>query len=64
MKTETVMYDADGNETDDPALAVRGEVVELDDRGRIVQRLSSWQADERALHGDAGEAATRPEPED
>jgi hypothetical protein len=63
MKIEIVMYDADGNQTDDPARAVRGEVVELDDGGRIVQRISSWQADERALHGDPGEAATRPEPE-
>ena len=61
MATETVMYDADGNETDDGTRAVRGEVVERDDQGRIVRRLSSWQTDERALEGDAGEVATRPE---
>jgi len=58
------MYDADGNETDDEARAVRGEVVERDDQGRIVRRISSWQADERSLRGDAGEVATRPASED
>ena len=57
------MFDPDGNETDDRSRAVRGEVVELDDDGNIVRRYPdlTWQTDERALKGDAGEAATRPD---
>jgi hypothetical protein len=55
------MYDADGNETDDRAKAVRGEVVEFDDDGNVVRRELAWQVDDRALHGDAGEVATRPD---
>jgi hypothetical protein len=56
------MHDADGNETSDRAQAVRGEVVELDEDGQVVRRFPdlSWEVDERALEGDAGEAATRP----
>ena len=60
METKTLMYDADGNETDDRAKAVRGEVVDLDDHGNVVRRELAWQVDERGLHGDAGETATRP----
>jgi hypothetical protein len=65
MSTITVMYDEDGKETDDRSRAVRGEVVERDDQGRIVRRYPdlSWEADERALGGDAGEVATRPREE-
>jgi hypothetical protein len=61
METRTLMYDADGNETDDRAKAVRGEVVEFDDDGNVVRRELAWQVDDRALHGDAGEVATRPD---
>jgi hypothetical protein len=63
MAAETVTYDGDGDETDDRSRAVRGEVVERDEDGRIVRRYPdlSWEADERALHGDAGEVATRPD---
>jgi hypothetical protein len=62
MGTETIMYDKHGDETGDRSRAVRGEVVERDERGRIVRRYPelAWQADERALGGDAGEVATRP----
>ena len=62
MSTYTIMYDEDGNETEDRSRAVRGEVVERDEQGRIVRRYPEliWQADERALGGDAGEVATRP----
>jgi hypothetical protein len=62
MSTYTVIYDDDGNETDDRSKAVRGEVVERDERGRIVRRYPdlTWQTDDRALAGDPGEAATRP----
>jgi hypothetical protein len=61
-QTNTVMYDAEGHETDDRTRAVRGEVVEFDDDGTVVRRFPdlSWQVDERALDGDAGETATRP----
>ena len=55
-----MMYDGDGNETDDRAQAVRGEVVEIDDDGNVVRRELAWQVDARALQGDAGEVATRP----
>jgi hypothetical protein len=61
-ETHTVMYDAQGNETDDRTQAVRGEVVELEEDGTVVRRFPdlSWQVDDRALEGDAGETATRP----
>jgi len=55
-----VMYDTDGNETDDRATAVRGEVVTFDGDGNVVSREAAWQVDERAIHGDPGEVATRP----
>lgn len=64
MATQTVMYDADGNETDDRSRAVRGEVVERDENGDVVRRELAWQVDDRALRGDAGETATRPEERD
>jgi hypothetical protein len=61
-QTHTVMYDAHGLETDDRTVAVRGEVVELDEDGTVVRRFPdlSWRVDERSLDGDAGETATRP----
>jgi hypothetical protein len=61
-QTHTVMYDADGHETEDQTQAVRGEVMELDGDGNVVRRFPdlSWQVDDRALEGDAGETATRP----
>ncbi len=55
------MYDADGNETDDRATAIRGEVVAVDEDGNVVRRELAWQVDDRAVHGDAGETATRPD---
>lgn len=55
------MYDAEGNETDDRATAVRGDVVVLDDQGNVVRRELAWQVDDRAIHGDSGEVATRPD---
>jgi hypothetical protein len=62
---ETLLYDAENRRTDDRTKAVRSEVVELDERGRVVRRLPElgWHVDERALAGDAGEAATRPDQE-
>ena len=35
-RIETFLYDADGNRTDDEALAVRAETVELDADGNVV----------------------------
>jgi hypothetical protein len=64
QRVETWLYDADGNRTDDEALAVRGEVVELDAQGRVVARHDhdglSWKVDPKSLEGDEGELATRP----
>jgi hypothetical protein len=61
---ETILYDADGNRTDDEALAVRAETVELDADGNIIRTHPggglSWKVDPISLEGDAGESATRP----
>jgi hypothetical protein len=67
-RIETWLYDRDGNRTDDEALAVRAETVELDADGEVVARHAhdslSWQVDPISLEGDAGELATRPKHED
>ena len=66
-RTQTFLYDADGNRTEDESLAVRGEVVEVDDEGRVVARRQhdplDWQVDTKSLGGDEGELATRPQSE-
>jgi hypothetical protein len=63
-RTETFLYDADGNRTEDESLAVRGEIVELDAAGRVLARRPhdglDWQVDPKSLEGDEGELATRP----
>jgi len=59
-RTTTLLYDADGNETTDEALAVRGVTVELDGDGNVVRELDRWQVDPKSLTGDEGELATRP----
>jgi hypothetical protein len=56
----SLLYDADGNEVDDEAVAVRGVVVELDDRGEVVREVERWQVDPKSLDGDEGELPTRP----
>ena len=60
----TILYDADGNRTDDEARAVRAETVELDEHGNIVSTHAhdglAWKVDPISLDGDAGETATRP----
>jgi hypothetical protein len=65
-RTETILYNADGNRTDDESVAVRGEVVEVDEAGRVVARLPDldWQVDPISLEGDEGELATRPHHEE
>jgi hypothetical protein len=42
----SILYDADGNETDDEASAVRGVVVEVDDEGNE-REVDSWTVDPR-----------------
>ena len=63
-RIEAFLYDADGNRTDDDALAVRGETVELDADGRVIARHAhdalNWKVDPISLEGDGGELATRP----
>jgi hypothetical protein len=67
-RIETILYDADGNRTDDDALAVRAETVELDADGNVVNRHAhdglAWEVDPISLEGDSGEAATRPKHSD
>ena len=67
-RIETILYDADGNRTDDEAHAVRAETVELDADGNIIKTHAhdalSWQVDPISLEGDAGETATRPKHDD
>jgi hypothetical protein len=66
-RIETFLYDADGIRTEDESLAVRGEIVELDSAGRVLERRRhpalDWQVDPKSLEGDAGELATRPQHE-
>ncbi len=57
----STLYDADGNETADEALAVRGTTVEVGDDGEVVAELESWTVDERRLGTSEGSAATRPD---
>jgi hypothetical protein len=63
-RIETIMYDADGNRTEDESVAVRGELVELDAEGRVLSRRPheglDWKVDPKSLEGDEGELATRP----
>ena len=63
-RIETILYDADGNRTEDEAVAVRAETVEVDADGNIVATHAhdalAWQVDPISLEGDAGETATRP----
>jgi hypothetical protein len=63
-RIETFLYDADGNRTDDEALAVRAVTVEVDEHGNVVREHAhddlAWKVDPISLEGDAGELATRP----
>src|SRR6185437_1264730 len=56
----SVLYDADGNEVEDEARAVRGVVLELDDAGEVVREVERWEVDPKSLDGDEGELPTRP----
>jgi hypothetical protein len=61
-QTRSILYDKDGNPTEDESTAVRGEVVELDAEGNIVATHPdlSCEVDPISLDGDEGELATRP----
>ena len=61
-QTRSILYDKDGNPTEDESAAVRGEVVELDAEGNVVATHGdlSWKVDPISLDGDEGELATRP----
>ena len=52
-RIETVLFDADGNRTEDESLAVRGEIVELDAAGRVLSRRPQdgldWKVDPKSL---------------
>ena len=62
MTTRSILYDKEGKSTEAQSLAVRAEVVELDDRGGVVATYPglSWKVDPISLDGDEGELATRP----
>jgi len=62
MTTQSILYDKDGEPTEDLSRAVRGEVVELDDQGAVVATYPelAWKVDPISLDGDEGELATRP----
>ena len=60
-EVRSLLYDADGNQVDDEALAVRGVVVEVDDDGETVREIERWEVDPKSLQGDEGELATRPD---
>jgi hypothetical protein len=61
-QTRSILYDKDGKPTENESVAVRGEVVELDDAGNVVATHPglSWKVDPISLDGDEGELATRP----
>ena len=58
----SILYDQNGNPTEDKSTAVRGEVVELDAEGNVVATHPdlAWEVDPISLDGDEGELATRP----
>ena len=60
MAVKSILYDADGNEVADEALAVRGVTVEVDDDGEVVAELDSWAVDRKELEGNEGALPTRP----
>jgi hypothetical protein len=63
VAVKSILYDADGNETADEALAVSGVTIEVDRDGNVVAELERWEVDPKSLEGDEGELATRPHDE-
>ena len=63
MPVKSILYDADGNEVGDEALAVRGTTVEVDNDGKVVSELDSWEVDRKQLGDHSGGVATRPRDE-
>ena len=64
MPVKSILYDGDGNEVGDEALAVRGATVEVDDDGKVLSELDSWDVDRKELGDHRGGAATRPRDDD
>ncbi|MGZ4357350.1 MAG: BON domain-containing protein [Gaiellaceae bacterium] len=56
----TLLYDDQDRPTDDPSLAIRGEVIEVDGDGRLVRVHRIWAVDPSSLDGNLGGLATRP----
>ena len=63
MPVKSILYDADGNEVGDEALAVRGTTVEVDNDGKVVSELDSWEVDRNELGDHPRGVATRPRDE-
>jgi hypothetical protein len=59
VAVKSILYDADGKETADEALAVSGVTIEVDRDGNVVAELERWEVDPKSLEGDEGELATR-----
>ena len=64
VRVEVIMYDANGNRTDDESAAVRAEVLEVDAAGNVARRFAhdgvSWEVDPKFLAGNEGALETRP----
>jgi hypothetical protein len=63
VAVKSILYDGDGNETSNEAVAVRGVTLEVDDDGNVVRELESWAIEPKSLEGDLGELPTRPSDE-
>jgi len=63
VPVKSILYDADGNEVGDEALAVRGTTVEVDNDGKVVSELDSWEVDRKELGDHPRGVATRPRDE-
>jgi len=64
VPVKSILYDADGNEVGDEALAVRGATVEVDDDGKVLSEFDSWDVDRKEFGDHRGGAATRPRDDD
>jgi hypothetical protein len=60
VAVKSILYDADGNETADETIAVRGVTVKVDESGNVVSEIEAWEIDPKSIEGDEGEIATRP----
>jgi hypothetical protein len=58
----TILFDAAGCPTDEPSVAVKGDVVEVGRGGRLLRVVDAleWRVDPQSLEGGLGTLATRP----